>query len=242
MDALDLAKHHPHKHIVFLGVGFETTAPTIAASILAAQKEDVRNFSVFSAHKVIPPALVRLAEMEDIHLDGFLLPGHVSVIIGVEGYRSFIAAHHLPCAIAGFEPADILLGILALLKQKNSGVARVDNCYGRVVSALGNEKAKNVMNEVFEAVDAQWRGLGMIVKSGLKIRKEFSEYDATKRLQISVPSSSEPRGCACGQILTGSKSPPECPLYKTVCTPIDPVGPCMVSSEGTCAAYYKYHQ
>jgi len=178
---------------------------------------------------------------EGIKIDGFILPGHVSVIIGTGAYLPFFFLFQIPCVVAGFEPSDILQAILMLVEQIENKTPGLENAYTRAVSFAGNEKAVRIMNDVFEAADVAWRGIGIIPGSGLKIRDEFSDYDAMKKFEISEKDSKEPRGCACGEILTGLKTPVECPLYKKICTPVDPVGPCMVSSEGTCAAYYKYH-
>ncbi len=240
-DALETARQNPDKKVVFLGVGFETTAPTIAASIQAAKSADIQNYYVFSAHKLVPPALCALMGTKDINIDGFLLPGHVSVIIGTEAYRAFFNTYHMPCVIAGFEPVDILNSILILTEQLESGKPELVNSYKRAVTAHGNIKAWHILQDVFEISDAAWRGIGMIPESGLKIRKEFESFDAQKQFGIILSDTKDPKGCACGSILTGLMTPPKCPLYKKVCTPEDPVGPCMVSSEGTCAAYYKYH-
>jgi hydrogenase expression/formation protein HypD len=223
-DALEIAKKNPDKKVVFLGVGFETTAPTIAAAIFSADQMKVENFSVISAHKLVPPALEALMAAENVMIDGFILPGHVSVIIGEKAYLPFYRHHQLPCVIAGFEPTDILQAISMLVEQIEKGTPQLENAYARAVTHEGNTKAQKMLDDVFEPADACWRAIGVIPQSGLK-----------------VTDSMDPKGCACGEILIGTKTPPECPLYKTVCTPIDPVGPCMVSTEGTCAAYFKYH-
>ena len=240
-DALEIAKKNPDKNVIFLGVGFETTAPTIATSILAAKETEIRNYHVFSAHKLVPPALVALMTSKAVKIDGFILLGHVSVIIGVNGYRPFFERYPVPCVIAGFEPIDILQAILMLVSQIENNMSQLEHGYKRAVPPDGNPKALFTMNKVFETVDASWRGLGMIPKSGLKIRAEFEAFDAQKVFGVKLSERDDPEGCACGEILTGLKTPPECPLYKTKCTPIYPIGPCMVSSEGTCAAYYRYH-
>jgi hydrogenase expression/formation protein HypD len=240
MDALDIAKTNPDKHVVFLGVGFETTAPTIAASIYTAKQMKLSNYYVFSAHKLVPPALVALLETEKTEIDGFILPGHVSVVIGTNAYLSVVKQYQIPCVVAGFEPADILHSISMLVKQIEIGSPALENAYIRAVTPAGNEKALELMDKVFDTVDAAWRGIGIIPASGLKIGEDFSDHDAERVFDIKVPESREPRGCECGQVLTGIKIPPECPLFKKVCTPEDPVGPCMVSSEGSCAAFYKY--
>ncbi len=239
-DAVNLARENPDKRVVFLGVGFETTAPTVAAAILAAHQQKLDNFSVVSAHKTVPPALEALADGE-INIDGFLLPGHVSVIIGLDAYRPFFETHRVPCVVAGFEPADLLQGIAMLVDQVESGQPALENAYPRAVSAAGNPKAMAVMNDVFEMADADWRGIGTIPDSGLAIREAYAAFDAVKVFNIQLKPTPEPKGCACGEVLTGLKIPPQCPLYKTVCNPMAPVGPCMVSSEGTCAAYFRYH-
>jgi hydrogenase expression/formation protein HypD len=239
-DAVNLARDNPSKRVVFLGVGFETTAPTVAAAILAARRQSLDNFCVVSAHKTVPPALEALAG-GGIDIDGFLLPGHVSVIIGLNAYRSFFDTHRVPCVVAGFEPADLLQAIAMLVDQVESGRPALENAYPRAVTAAGNPKALAVMNEVFAVADANWRGIGPIAASGLAIREKYAAYDAVKVYDIRLQPAPEPKGCACGEILTGLKIPPQCPLYKTVCNPMAPVGPCMVSSEGTCAAYYRYH-
>ena len=240
-DAIDLAKKNPDKKVIFLGVGFETTAPTIAASILEARDLNLNNYFVISAHKLLPPALIALAENKKTKIDGFILPGHVSVIIGVKAYISFFGNYNIPCVIAGFEPIDILQAILMLTEQIEDDTPKLENAYKRAVNFDGNPKALSTMDAVFETADAAWRGLGVIPLSGLKIRKEFEAFDAQKVFKIELAESKEPKGCACGEILLGLKTPPQCPLYKKTCTPTHPIGPCMVSSEGTCAAYYRYH-
>jgi hydrogenase expression/formation protein HypD len=241
MDALDIAQKHPDKKVVFLGVGFETTAPTIAAAILSAAQMGLANFFVVSAHKRVPPALDALAASESVNLDGLILPGHVSVIIGVEGYRPFFDRYRIPCAVAGFEPADILQALWMLVDQVVQDAPKLENAYPRAVSEQGNPRAREMMDRVFEPADAVWRGIGAIPQSGLKIREEFAAFDAQHVFSIDIQAVPEPRGCACGSILTGAMTPPQCPLFRTVCKPTDPVGPCMVSTEGTCAAWYRYH-
>ncbi|MBW2492283.1 MAG: hydrogenase formation protein HypD [Deltaproteobacteria bacterium] len=240
-DAIDIAKKNPDKHVVFLGVGFETTAPTIAASILAAHNLNLDNYFVISAHKLLPPALFTLAENPETKTDGFILPGHVSVIIGVKAYIPFYEQYKFPCVIAGFEPIDILQAILMLTKQIEDDAPKLENGYKRAVTFEGNPKARSTMNAVFETADAAWRGLGIIPLSGLKIRKEYEAFDAQKVFDIELGEVKDPNGCACGDILLGVKIPPQCPLYKKTCAPDQPIGPCMVSSEGTCAAYHRYH-
>jgi hydrogenase expression/formation protein HypD len=241
MDAVEIAQKNPDRQVVFPGVGFETTAPTIAAAILAAARGGVDNFGVISAHKLVPPALEALMNLEDVDIDGFILPGHVSVIIGLDAYRPFFDRHRIPCVAAGFEPVDILQAVSELIEQVESGRPQLGNAYQRAVTPEGNPKARQLLSEIFEPADACWRGVGLIPTSGLRIRDAFAAHDAEKLLDIQVPDPAPPKGCACGEILVGKKTPPECALYQKVCTPTDPVGPCMVSTEGTCAAYYKYH-
>lgn len=242
MDAVEIARKNPGKKVVFPGVGFETTAPTIAAAILSAEQAGLDNFFVYSAHKLVPPALEALMSMADIRIDGFILPGHVSVIIGLNGYRAFFERFRIPCVVAGFEPIDLLRAIAMLVEQIEKGAPALENAYDRAVTPEGNPTARKILEKVFEPADVSWRGIGEIPASGLKIRAAFAAFDAEKALSFEVPAARDPKGCACGEILTGAKTPPECSLYKSVCTPLDPVGPCMVSSEGTCAAYYRYHQ
>ena len=199
------------------------------------------NYAVFCAHKLVPPALEALMQTRDVNIDGFILPGHVSIIIGTDAYRPFFRRHQIPCVIAGFEPADLLQAIFLLTQQIETQTPELINSYQRAVTMEGNPKAQKLMADVFETVDVNWRGIGTIPASGLKIRKEFAAFDAQKKFAITVNKAATPKGCVCGEILTGLKVPIDCPLYKTTCTPMHPVGPCMVSSEGTCAAYYRYH-
>jgi hydrogenase expression/formation protein HypD len=240
MDALDIARRHPDDLVVFLGVGFETTTPGIAATILAAGRQKIGNFCVFSTHKVIPGPLEVLMQDPELQINGLLCPGHVSAIIGAGAYQPFVDRYHLACVVAGFEPADLLNGLIRLARQIGEDRPAVDNIYPRVVSWEGNHRALAMVDEVFEPTDTQWRGLGEIPASGLRIRKRYRDFDAEHRLPIVITETPEPKGCLCGQILKGQTTPPRCPLFGTRCTPASPVGPCMVSSEGTCAAYHKY--
>lgn len=242
MDALAIAQKDPSRQVVFLGVGFETTAPTVAAATAAAASLKLANFSVISAHKLVPPALEALMAIEEVRIDGFILPGHVSVIIGLDAYRPFFERHRLPCVVAGFEPADILQAVAMLVDQVETGRPALENAYPRAVSAGGNPTARRVLAGVFEPADACWRGIGRIPASGLRIRAAYAAFDAQQRFGLKLPEAKTPKGCACGEILTGKKTPRECALFRKACTPLDPVGPCMVSSEGTCAAYYKYSE
>jgi len=241
MDALDVAAANPERQVIFLGVGFETTAPTIAGTLTMAETRGLDNFSVISAHKLAPPALDALMQTEGVDVDGFIMPGHVSVIIGLKAYAGLFETYRIPCVVAGFEPTDVLKAIAMLVDQIESGTAAVENAYPRAVSHAGNTRAQKIMQMVFQVEDANWRGLGVIPQSGLGFSKAFQRFDAMRRFRPEVPDALEPKGCGCGDILTGRKIPPECALYKKICTPANPVGPCMVSSEGTCAAYYRYH-
>lgn len=242
MDALDIAKNNPDELVVFLGIGFETTTPSIAATIMAAKLQHVKNFTVFSTQKTMPAPLIALLEDPELKIDGLLCPGHVSTIIGSKPYEPLAEKYGLACVVAGFETADLLSGLISIAKQITSGEAKVENCYTRAVSAEGNKRAQAMVQQVFEPCDMQWRGLGTIPGSGMKIRPEYAEFDAEIRLGITLTEVEEAKGCMCGKILKGQNIPPQCPLFNTRCTPMNPVGPCMVSSEGTCAAYYKYGQ
>ena len=241
LDALKIAEQNPLNKVIFLGVGFETTAPTVAATLAKARADGVKNFFVLCGHKIVPPALFALVNDPELKLDGFLCPGHVSAIIGSRPYEFIARDYGLPCVIAGFEPLDILQGIWMILRQiiEKRG-ASVEIQYSRAVAAEGNPKAAAFMEKVFEPVDSIWRGLGKIPASGLAIKEEFGDWDAARVIQADVGETREPAGCICGMILRGVRLPMDCPLFRKTCTPENPVGACMVSSEGTCAAYYKY--
>ncbi len=241
LDALKIAEQEKDKEVVFIAVGFETTSPTIACSISEAKKRNIDNFSILCFHKLIPPAMKALLEDQEVKINGFLCPGHVSVIIGKKPYEFIAEDYKIPCTIAGFEPVDILESILMLTKQASREEAKVEIQYKRAVKPEGNPLALRVMNEVFEVSDAYWRGLGVIPQSGLKLRSEYAQFDAEVKFDIEVEESiEEPEGCSCGEILRGVLTPYDCPLFGTICTPQYPVGPCMVSNEGSCSVYYKY--
>lgn len=239
-DALKIAQDNPHDKVVFLGVGFETTAPAIAATVKVAREQGIANFSVLCFHKLVPPALDALVGDPELQVQAFLLPGHVSAIIGVEPYRFLASKHGLPAVVAGFEPVDILQALYMFVAMRNEGKIEVVNAYTRVVSDGGNPKAMSVMNEIFSPCDALWRGIGLIPGSGLTIRDEFADYDAMRVFDMQLHDVPEIKGCRCGDVLKGKMSPEKCPLFGKACTPASPVGPCMVSTEGSCAAYYKY--
>lgn len=240
LDALQIAQENPHHKVIFLGVGFETTAPPVAATLLAAKQRGVKNFEVLSLHKTIPLALRALLNLGEIKLNGFLLPGHVSAIIGSKPYEFLAREYGLACVISGFELLDILQSILLLLRQINRGQPQVEIQYCRGVRPEGNRQAQKMMQEVFEPADVEWRGLGPIPHTGLKLRKEWAEFDAAHKNDLNLPAGAENKACGCGDVLRGVLRPAECPLFGKECDPQKPMGPCMVSAEGSCGAAYKY--
>lgn len=240
MDALQLAGERADKQVVFLGVGFETTAPGVARTAIGAAEQAVPNFTLVSSHKLIPPAMAAIMEAKEVRIDGFLAPGHVSTVIGMRAYQPLVDTHRVPCAITGFEPVEIMRGVAALVRQHARGEARVENCYSQVVRDQGNPAARAMIDEVFAIEQSEWRGLGWIPASGLRLRPEFAHLDALARFPLDLPPPTEDEGCMCGEVLRGVITPPECPLFGQACTPDHPVGPCMVSSEGACAAAYRY--
>jgi len=240
LDALQIARQNPERQVIFLGVGFETTTPTVAAAIITAAQEGLRNFSVISSHKVMPPALDALLSDPEIQIDGLLCPGHVSIMIGADAYEPFVARYRIPSVIAGFEPVDILKAVVMLAAQIRDEKPRVEIAYDRAVTREGNQQAMAVMYKVFEPADALWRGLTTIPGSGLEIRPEYDDFNARKRFDIEVIEAKDPAGCACGDVLKSIKTPADCKLFGTACVPEHPIGPCMVSGEGACGAYYRY--
>lgn len=240
LDALALAEKEPERQVVFIGVGFETTVPIIAAAIKRAKAAGLANFSVFSAHKTVPAALEAIVNDPEVAIDALILPGHVSTIIGAEPYGFLAEKYGVPGVITGFEPIDVLYGVKMLLDQLAGGRAEIEIAYGRGVHAEGNPTARDLIAEVFEPADADWRGLGVIPGTGLAIREEYAEFDAMKRIAPDVPEPSDTKGCQCGDVLRGVVLPFECKLFGRACTPEHAIGPCMVSSEGSCAAYYRY--
>ncbi len=239
MDALELARQNPDRRVVFLAVGFETTVPGIAATVLAAKSEGCTNLYMLAAPKVIPPAMEAVLSA-GAPLDAFLCPGHVSVIIGSHAYEHIAREHSIPCVVAGFEPAEILLGIAMCVEQAAANRAEVEVAYRSAVLPDGNPAARAVLDQAFEAADVEWRGLGVIPASGLALRERFASMDAALAFDVTVPEAADPPGCRCGEVLSGLIGPEDCPLFGNVCTTTAPVGPCMVSSEGTCAAHFKY--
>jgi hydrogenase expression/formation protein HypD len=242
LDALKIARENPDKKIVFLGVGFETTAPTVAFALKEARKEKIRNFYVLSTHKLVPPALRFLAESKDLKVDGFICPGHVSTIIGTKPYEFLVREFGIPCVVSGFEPLDLFESLYILLSQICDKKPEVSNQYLRAVKTNGNPKALKLMNDVFEKEDSTWRGIGTIPLSGLKIKDNYKEFDALTQINVQVEKNREPKGCLCGLVIQGKKTPLDCPFFAVKCNPSNPIGPCMVSSEGSCQAYFKFGQ
>ena len=240
MDAVEIARSNPQKSVILIGIGFEATAPTIAAATIKAQKEGIENFYVLSLLKLCPPVMKAILELGEIRLDGIICPGHVSVIIGSYPYEFIPKNHNVGCVISGFEPLDILLCIDRLVEQIESGQPKVEIAYRRGVKPEGNEKALELMGEVFEIAQANWRGIGVVPQSGLRVSQKYEHFDADNLFRLNLKPTGEPKGCRCGEILRGIATPPECGLFSKVCTPEKPIGPCMVSNEGACAAYHKY--
>lgn len=238
--ALEIAEKHPSNEVVFLAVGFETTTAPIITLIETALKKKIENVSLLTSFKRIPPAMIALLEDPEIKVNGFLCPAHVSAIIGADAYRPIVSEKKIPCVVAGFEPLDVLLGICGILEQLLDGRAEVENQYSRVVRNQGNTRALDIMEKYLQPYDASWRGLGVIPGSGSRIRDEFEKFDAQKRFGLQIKDDKPDGACRCGEVLKGKIRPDECPLFAVVCNPLEPQGPCMVSSEGTCAALYKY--
>ncbi|MCK4261920.1 hydrogenase formation protein HypD [bacterium] len=241
-DALKIATENPKKKTVFLAIGFETTSPTVAVSLIEAEELGLRNYFILQGHKLIPPAMKALVEDENLALDGFICPGHVSTIIGQRPYQFLATQYKLPCVISGFEPLDILQSIYMLINQIEQDRAEVKIQYKRSVKEEGNPLALQKLYRAFQVSDSNWRGLGLIPGSGLKLRNEFKNFDVEEKFPIEVGEVKENPDCICGSILKGIKTPLDCPLFRKVCRPENPIGPCMVSSEGSCAAYYKFRQ
>ena len=240
MEALSLAADEPEREVTFFGVGFETTAPAVALAIEEAQRRSVTNFSLLCAHKLIPPALRLLVNSREVTISGFICPGHVSTVIGTDPYRFLSEEYGVPCVIAGFEPSDVLQSVEMLLLQLMEGRPQVQIQYARAVKPEGNPKARALMERVFTITSSEWRGFGEIPQSGLSLREEYAQFDAGRRFAVSVPQTRLAPGCACGAVLRGAIEPIQCPLFGKACIPDHPVGACMVSSEGACAAHYRY--
>ncbi len=240
LDAVSLAAKYPEQTVVFLGVGFETTAPTIGGSLLEAEKRGLKNYFVLCAHKTMPAPMAALTSDPELQVDGYICPAHVSAVIGSDAYRPLVEKYAVPCVVTGFEPVDMLRGIQLLVRQVVAGEARVECEYSRIVKPEGNRTAQAILTQVFEPCDALWRGVGLIPDSGLQLRAAYQKFDALSVLPVEVEEPREHQGCLCGEILKGKVTPGECPLFRKACTPENPIGACMVSSEGTCAAEYKY--
>lgn len=240
LDALTIAKENPNKEVVFLAVGFETTAPIIALSVFNAKKQGIKNFSALNTIKTMPEAMKNLVLNNKVKIDGFLCPGHVSTIIGAQPFEALAKEYNIPLVIAGFEAVDIVAAIYRLAQMKIKGEGKVENLYNRVVKYNGNTNALEMINKVFYSSSSEWRGLGNIEGTGLSFNDHYINYDANKKFNIKNIKSNILKGCLCGEILRGLKEPKDCKMFKTLCNPLNPVGPCMVSEEGTCAAYYKY--
>jgi len=240
LDALQIAKENPEKSVVFIGIGFETTAPTIAASVIQAKKEGIVNYYVLSLHKLCPPVIKALLDSGEVRLDGLICPGHVSAVIGSHPWEFAARDYGIGGVVSGFEPLDVLQSVEMLVDQLEKGEPRVEIAYRRGVRPEGNLRAQELMDTVFEPSPANWRGMGEVPESGLRLREEYQRFDAELRFDFDPGPTVEPRGCICGDILRGVKTPLECKLFRGACTPEHPVGPCMVSSEGSCASYYHY--
>ncbi|SKA83242.1 Hydrogenase maturation protein HypD [Caloramator quimbayensis] len=240
LDAVKIAQCCKDKEVVFIGIGFETTAPSTAIAIERAINEGVNNFSVFSLHKMVEPVLRKLINMNDFNIDGFLCPGNVAVIIGEEGFRFLEIEFKIPSVICGFEAGDIIYSIYRLIQMRENKDFKLENEYIRAVKQKGNEIARNIMNKYFEPCDDIWRGIGWIENSGLKLKDEYIQYDAVKKFNLDLNPYKNNDFCSCGEVIKGKIDPRECKLFSTVCTIENPKGPCMVSSEGACAAAYKY--
>ncbi len=241
LDALKLARQNPDKQVVFFAIGFETTAPSTAVTLLRAQAENIKNFSIFCNHVTIIPAIKAILDSPDLRLDGFIGPGHVSMVIGLRPYTFIARDHHKPVVMAGFEPLDIIQSVHMIVTQISEGRAEIENQYARVVRAEGNTKALEAMARTMELRPFfEWRGLGFITHSALKLRPEFAPWDAELRFQVPGLRVADPKACQCGEVLKGVIKPWECKVFGTACTPETPIGTCMVSPEGACAAYFNY--
>lgn len=242
-DALNIAEKNKDKNVVFISVGFETTTCGIASAVKIAKEKNLKNFFILAGNKLIPPVMEFLLKEKDANIDAFISPGHVSAIIGEIGYKDICEKYNVLCVITGFEPVDILYSIYLILKNiYEGGKGKVINEYKRTVKTDGNFKAKNMIFEVFDICDTEWRGIGLVENSGLKLNENYSEFDVENQFNIKEIKINRKRGCICGEILKGKKTPFDCPLFEKFCNPENPIGPCMVSSEGTCAAYYKYER
>ncbi|PRR82061.1 Hydrogenase expression/formation protein HypD [Clostridium vincentii] len=240
LEAVNIAKKNPHKEIVFLGIGFETTAPTIALAIEKCYKGRIENFSVFSALKTMPEVIKMLINNKNVKIDGIICPGHVSTIIGEKSFSFISNKFHIPAVIAGFEDKDVKAAIYLLVDMIRENQFDIKNIYGSCVKYEGNKKAKELMQRVFQSSNSKWRGIGLIKSSGLKVSNKYSQYDAEMKFNIKMEDSPYLKGCICGDILRGEKTPVDCRFFGKECTPYNPIGVCMVSGEGACGIHYKY--
>ncbi|MFC1846421.1 hydrogenase formation protein HypD, partial [Chloroflexota bacterium] len=239
-DALQIAEDNPQKSVIFIGIGFETTSPTIAASILQAEAQSISNYSVLCLLKLCPPVMKTILDLGEIKLDGIICPGHVSAVIGSRPYEFIPRDYGIACVVSGFEALDILLSVAMLVDQIESNAPKVEIAYRRGVKTEGNNIALQITETVFETGNAEWRGIGVLSGSGLKFRKEYQRFDAEAVFPVTLKPVREAKGCICGEILRGIKDPGNCGLFRKLCSPENPIGPCMVSSEGACAAHYMY--
>lgn len=239
LDAVKLAEQHPEREVVFFAIGFETTAPANAMSVHLAHRRGLKNYSVLVSHVLVPPVMVALLESEDNRVQGFLGPGHVCTVMGFQDYEPIVEKYHVPIVVTGFEPVDLLNGILMSIQQLERGEAKLENGYGRVVCREGNVRGRQLIEDIFEVCDRKWRGLGMIPQSGYKLRPELADFDAALRFDVADIETQESTICISGEILKGLKKPYDCPAFGKECTPDSPLGATMVSSEGACAAYYS---
>jgi hydrogenase expression/formation protein HypD len=237
---LEIARANPEREVIFLGVGFETTAPTIAVSVLQAEAEGITNYNVLSLAKLCPPVMKALLDAGEVELDGIICPGHVSAIIGSRPYEFIPYDYGIACVVSGFEALDILQSIYMLISQIEEAKPRVEIAYRRGVSHQGNKKALQIMQQVFDTSPARWRGVGEVASSGLNLSKKYEQFDAGLKFPVEITVSRELEGCLCGQVLRGTSKPTDCSLFRRICTPEQPVGPCMVSYEGACSTYYLY--
>jgi hydrogenase expression/formation protein HypD len=240
LDALRIARENPNKRVVFIGIGFETTAPTVAAALIQAEMENIKNFFVLCLHKICPPIMKAILDLGEVRLNGIICPGHVSAVIGSRPYEFITRDYNIACVVSGFEPLDILQTVAMLVNQIEKENYSVEIAYRRGVKVDGNPQALRLMDQVFEIGDADWRGIGMVPASGLRINRNFRQFDAATIFDIKIYPADEPSGCQCGSILRGVSTPIDCGLFGSTCTPEHPIGPCMVSAEGACAAYYQY--
>lgn len=242
MDAVTIAQQKPGRQIVFAAVGFETTAPATAAAVDRAVQHKLANFAVLASHKLVMPAVTALLDGGAVEVDGFLLPGHVSVITGWREFVSIPEKYGLPCVVGGFEDEQITVALADLVTMVHDGKPGLINQYPQAVSEEGNTVARALLSKIFEPCDAPWRGLGVIPQSGLALRPAYTAFDAQHKFHLTRPPDREPKGCRCGEVITGAVTPPQCVLFDNGCTPTHPIGPCMVSGEGTCQAWFKYHR